>query len=145
LFITALVEGHRALGDEAYLRAAEKTADMLLATGANPEGAVWRVVGNPDSALGLLASKTVYKMGIDALSNPSFDYGYGGWHVEYSANGSATTGRAAVVWGSATAGDSVAARGAADAQGDNQEGSENRIQFHCQFVVLFLFRLTHCN
>ncbi len=43
------------------------------------------------SALGLLATKTVYKMGIDALSNPSFDYGYGGWQVNYSANGSAPT------------------------------------------------------
>ena len=67
LCITALVEGHRALGDEAYLRAAEKTADMLLATGANPEGALWRVVGSPNSALGLLADQVQVARGLLAL------------------------------------------------------------------------------
>jgi hypothetical protein len=39
-------------------------------------------------ALGLLTTKTVYKFGINVLSNPSFDYGYGGWQVYYSVNGS---------------------------------------------------------
>ena len=67
LCITALVEGHRALGDEAYLRAAEKAADMLLATGANAEGALWRVVGNPNSALGLLADQVPVTRGLLSL------------------------------------------------------------------------------
>lgn len=40
-------------------------------------------------AINLLSSKTVYKMGTDVLSNPSFDNGTGGWHVDYSVNDSA--------------------------------------------------------
>jgi hypothetical protein len=39
-------------------------------------------------AINLLTSKTVYKIGVNALNNPSFDYGYGGWQVNYSVNGS---------------------------------------------------------
>ena len=49
------------------MRTAEKTADMLLATGANPEGALWRVVGNPESALGLLADQVQVARGLLAL------------------------------------------------------------------------------
>jgi hypothetical protein len=41
-----------------------------------------------EKAQSLLSSKIVYKMGIDSLVNPSFDYGDGGWNVSYSINGS---------------------------------------------------------
>jgi uncharacterized protein len=65
--VTALVEGHRALGDGVYLREAEKTADMLLTTGANSEGAMWRVVGNPDSTSGMLGDQVQVARGLLSL------------------------------------------------------------------------------
>jgi hypothetical protein len=39
-------------------------------------------------AIDLLTTKTVYKIGIDVLSNPSFDNGTGGWQVYYRINDS---------------------------------------------------------
>ncbi len=74
--ITALVEAHRELGEALYLAEAEKTADMLLKAGADPEGALWRMVGNSAGPAGLLADQAYVARGLldvhEATGNPRF-------------------------------------------------------------------------